>query len=146
LEQVEFPAAGSMLGVVVAERLHQARNVWLATVRSDGRPHVAPVWFVYVEDRFWIGTGLTSVRVRNLCSNPLASVCLEQGDEPVVAEGTVLIHEAARPSTVVEAFRTKYDWDITIETDNDIGQVTLLEFRPHRWLFGLTLPTVNDDR
>ena len=144
--QVESPAVRSMLGVVVVERLHEARNVWLATVRSDGRPHVAPVWFVYVEDRIWIGTGLTSVRVRNLRSNPAASACLEQGDEPLVAEGTVLIHESARPATVVHAFRTKYDWDITIEIDNDVGQVTLLEFRPHRWLFGLTLPTVNVDR
>ena len=51
-----------------------------------------------------------------------------------------------RPATVVEAFRTKYNWDITIEIDNDVGQVTLLEFRPHRWLFALTLPTVNEDR
>jgi hypothetical protein len=146
LGQAKSAAVRSMLGVVVVERLHEARNVWLATVRSDGRPHVAPVWFVYVEDRIWIGTGLTSVRVRNLRSNPAASACLEQGDEPVVAEGTVSIHEIARPALVVEAFRSKYDWDVTIEVDNDIGQVALLEFRPHRWLFGLTLPTVNEHR
>jgi PPOX class probable F420-dependent enzyme len=131
--------------IVVVERLHEARNVWLATVRPDGRPHIAPLWFVYVDDRIWIGTGLTSVRVRNLRSNPTASACLEEGDEPVVAEGTVVIHETARPAAVVEAFRTKYNWDITIETDNDVGQVTLLEFRPHRWLYGLTLPTVKED-
>ncbi|MDQ1597323.1 MAG: hypothetical protein QOI70_747, partial [Microbacteriaceae bacterium] len=30
--------------------------------------------------------------------------------------------------------------------DKDLGQVALLEFRPHRWLFGLTLPTLNEDR
>ncbi len=146
LRQVESPTVRSVLRVVVVERLHEARNVWLTTVRSDGRPHVAPVWFVYVDDRIWIGTGLTSVRVRNLRTNPAASACLEQGDEPVVAEGTVVIHEAARPATVVDAFRTKYDWDITIAIDKDVGQVTLLEFRPHRWLFGITLPTVNEDR
>ena len=98
-----------MLDVVAVERLHDARNVWLATVRSERPSHVAPVWFVYVEDRIWIGTGLTSVRVRNIRSNPAASACLEQGDEPVVAEGTALdVYEAARPVAVVEAFRTKY--------------------------------------
>ena len=79
---VESPAVPRTLGVVVVKRLHEARNVWLATVRSDGRPHVAQLWFVYVEDRIWIGTGLTSVRVRNLRSNPAASACLEPGDEP----------------------------------------------------------------
>ena len=64
----------------------------------------------------------------------------------MVAEGTVIIHEAihetGQPVTVVEAFRTKYDWDITVEVDDDLGRLALLEFRPHRWLFGLQLPTV----
>lgn len=112
----------------------------MATVRSDGRPHIAPVWFVYVDDRLWIGTGRSSVRVRNLRAQDSASICLEGGDEPVVAEGSVLIHETFRPAAVVEAFASKYDWDITAAEDEDVGQVTLLEFRPRRWLYGLDLP------
>jgi PPOX class probable F420-dependent enzyme len=124
------------------ERLVESRNVWLVTVRPDGRPHVAPVWFVYVESRIWIATGRASAKVRNLRSNPAASACLEEGDAPVVAEGTVLIHEAERPVTVVAAFRAKYGWDVSIEVDDDVGQVTLLEFRPHRWLFGPDLPAL----
>lgn len=127
---------------VSAERLLEERNLWLATVRPDGRPHVAPVWFVHVEDRIWIGTGLGSVRVRNLRQNAAASACLEDGDAPVVAEGSVVIHEQQRPAAVVDAFRAKYDWDVTVDVDDDVGRVVLLEFRPHRWLFGLDLPTV----
>jgi F420H(2)-dependent biliverdin reductase len=131
---------------MVDGRLNEARNVWLATARPDGRPHLAPVWFVVVDDRLWMCTGLDSVRVRNLRANPSASACLEPGDEPVVAEGTVAIHvaihETGQPAAVIEAFRTKYDWDITVEVDNDLGRLALLEFRPHRWLFGLELPTV----
>jgi PPOX class probable F420-dependent enzyme len=128
-----------------ADRLHEERNVWLVTVRPDGRPHVAPVWFAYVDDRLWIGSGLDAVRVRNLRRNPAASACLERGDQPVVAEGTVVIHETERPAPVVDAFRTKYQWDVTIEVDPDIGRLALLEFRPHRWLYGSTLPTVAPD-
>lgn len=64
----------------------------------------------------------------------------------MVAEGTVAIleaiHETGHPAPVIDAFRTKYDWDITVEVDNDLGRLALLEFRPHRWLFGLQLPTV----
>lgn len=127
------------------ERLATARNVWLATVRHDGRPHVAPVWFVYVGDRIWIGTGLSSVRVRNLRHSPAASVALEDGDEPVVAEGTVTLHDVDRPAQVVDAFLAKYGWDVTVDVDDDIGELTLLEFRPQRWLFGLSLPTVPTD-
>lgn len=118
----------------------------MATVRADGRPHVAPVWFVYVDNRIWIGTGLTSVRVRNLRSQSAASICLEDGDEPVVADGTVAIHETLRPGAVVQAFSAKYGWDITVAYDEDIGQLTLLEFSPHRWLFGLELPIIERDR
>jgi hypothetical protein len=127
---------------VSLERLESSRNVWVSTVRPNGRPHVAPVWFVYVDDRIWIGTGRSSVRVRNLGDNPAASVALEDGDAPVVAEGTVVLHDVERPGTVVDAFRSKYSWDITIEVDDDVGELILLEFRPHRWLFGLSLPTV----
>lgn len=112
-------------------------------MRPGGRPHVAPVWFTYVDERIWIGTGLDSVRIRNLRHNPAASASLEHGDEPVVAEGVVTIHETDRPAAVVDAFRAKYGWDITVEVDNDIGQLALLEFHPHRWLYGLTLPTMN---
>lgn len=127
------------------QRLHRARNVWLATVRADGRPHVAPVWFAYTQERMWIGTGRGSVRVANLSASPLASAALEEGDDPVVAEGTVVIHDGARPPAVVDAFDAKYGWDITVEVDADVGQLVLLEFRPHRWLFGLPLPTIARD-
>lgn len=46
---------------------------------------------------------------------------------------------------MVEAFLAKYGWDVTVDVDDDIGELTLLEFRPHRWLFGLSLPTVPTD-
>ncbi|MFP5321808.1 MAG: pyridoxamine 5'-phosphate oxidase family protein [Acidimicrobiia bacterium] len=127
---------------MVLERLRDERNLWLATTRADGRPHLAPVWFTYVDDRLWIGTGAGSVRVRNLRQRPTASASLEGGDEPVVAEATAVIHDRVRPPAVVAAFREKYGWDILVETDDDIGAVVLLELRPHRWLFGVDLPIV----
>ncbi len=126
-------------------RLANERNIWLATVRPDGRPHLAPVWFVHVDDRIWIGTGRGSVRVRNLRSNPAASASLEGGDAPLVAEGTVTIHERTRPDPVVAAFQAKYGWDVTVDVDADVGEVVLLELRPHRWLFAAALPTVPAD-
>jgi hypothetical protein len=60
----------------------------------------------------------------------------------VIAEGTVLLHEVERPAPVADAFRSKYSWDVTVAVDDDIGALVLLEFRPRRWLFGLSLPTV----
>jgi PPOX class probable F420-dependent enzyme len=121
---------------LVDDRLRTERNLWLATVRDDGRPHIAPVWFVFVRSRFWIGTGRDSVKTRNAERNPCASVALEDGDQPIVAEGVVTVHVEVRPTDVVEAFRSKYDWDITVAEDPDIGTIVLWEIEPTRWLFG----------
>ena len=98
-----------MTGVRALDRLHAERNIWLATVRPDGCPHVAPVWFVYVDERIWVGTGLDSVRVRNLRSNPAASATLEDGDSPVVAEGTVDQLEQSRNDDVYRFFHRVAD-------------------------------------
>lgn len=119
-----------------AERLATDRNLWLATVRPDGRPHLVPVWFTWVGGSFWVGTGARSVKVRNLAAEARATVSLEDGGAPVVAE--VVSGEVPRPfpAQVVDAFTAKYGWDITVDEDEDIGQVVLLRLEPVRWLFG----------
>ena len=128
-----------------SSRLHTERNVWMATVRPDGRPHLAPVWFVYVDDRLWIGTGTGSVRTANLRHDARAAISLEDGNRPLVAEGTVRLHPTERPADVVAAFEAKYGWDITISEDDDVGEVILLELRPHKWLFDRTMPVLPPD-
>lgn len=119
-----------------AERLATERNLWLASVRPDGRPHLVPVWFAWVEGAFWIGTGARSAKARNLANEPRAAVALEDGGAPVAAE--VVATEVPRPFpvAVVDAFAAKYSWDITVEEDDDIGEVLLLQLDPVRWLLG----------
>ena len=66
-------------------RLERARTYWVATVRPDGRPHVVPVWGVWLDRRFYFGGG--GVKARNLAGNPAVVVHLESGDEVVIVEG-----------------------------------------------------------
>jgi PPOX class probable F420-dependent enzyme len=64
----------------------------LATVRADGRPHVAPVWYVMEGDTIVFNTGESTVKGRNLRRDPRASICVDDERPPfsfVVAEGTV---------------------------------------------------------
>lgn len=117
------------------DRLAAERNIWLATTRPDGRPQLTPVWFVYADERFWVGTGLQSVKTRNVLANPAVSVALEDGNQPVVAEGRAVVHEDLRPPAIVDAFAAKYGWDITIPEDEDVGTVVLLEIEIVKWLF-----------
>ncbi|MBI3966464.1 MAG: pyridoxamine 5'-phosphate oxidase family protein [Chloroflexi bacterium] len=72
----------------VSEQMTTSRNYWIATTRPDGRPHVAPVWGVWVDDAFYFGTGRTSRKARNLAANPALVVHLESGDDTVILEGT----------------------------------------------------------
>ena len=64
------------------------KNVWLATVRPDGRPHLVPIWFVVAEGGQWyVCTAPGSVKARNLHRNPKVALALEDGSNPYVIEG-----------------------------------------------------------
>ncbi|QYG91722.1 pyridoxamine 5'-phosphate oxidase [Iamia sp. SCSIO 61187] len=114
-------------------RLAHERNLWLSTVRPDGRAHLAPVWFVFVADRLWVVTGRSSVRVANLRANPAAAASLEDADRPLVATGRVTVHDHVRPGPLVDAFAVKYGWDVTVEVDDDLGELVLLEMEVSTW-------------
>lgn len=103
-----------------ASRLDDARNVWLATVRPDGRPHLVPIWFVADGDRWYICTAPGSVKARNLHANPRVALALEDGDQPYIVEGQAQ-PVAQPPAEIIGRFKAKYDWDIT--TDPHYSQV-----------------------
>jgi len=70
-----------------------ARTGKLATVRSDGRPHVAPVWYEVDDDgSILFNTGEGTVKGRNLLRQGVASICVDDERPPfsfVVIEGSV---------------------------------------------------------
>lgn len=118
----------------VLNRLATEPNVWLSTVRPDGSPHTTPVWFVHLRDRWWVGTDSGTVKVRNTARNPHVSLALEDGRYPVVAEGEVAgLARPPFPRDVVEAFRAKYDWDVTA-VHRAGNHRLLMEIRVRRWL------------
>ncbi|MFI5532903.1 pyridoxamine 5'-phosphate oxidase family protein [Kitasatospora sp. NPDC051853] len=122
----------------VVERLAVERNAWLCTVRADGTPHVTPIWFVYRDGVWWIGSDARSVKVRNVLHRPSVSLALEGGNAPVVAEGEVTVRqEGDFPPGIVEAFAAKYAWDVSAPYRPDSARV-LLEVPVRRWLLAGT--------
>ena len=75
----------------VAARLTDAHHYWLATVRPDGRPHVVPLDGLWIDDVWYFGGRPTTVKHRNLLSNPNAALHLEDGEAAVIVEGTCAI-------------------------------------------------------
>jgi F420H(2)-dependent biliverdin reductase len=123
----------SRLDQSVAERLEREPLAWLCTLRQDGSPHLTPVWFVFHESALWICSAEKNRKVRNVRLDPRVSVALEGGRAPVVAEGRVTLRPDDFSSEVIERFRKKYDWDITVPNERD-GPRVLMEIPVVRWL------------
>ena len=70
--------------------LEGTRTATVATVRADGRPHVAPVWFVLDGDDIIFNTGADSVKGKTLRRDPRVSLAVDDATPPysfVVVEG-----------------------------------------------------------
>jgi PPOX class probable F420-dependent enzyme len=68
----------------------------LATVRKDGRPHAAPIWFTLDGDDVLFTTGADTVKGRNLRRTGQATLVVDEPVAPyhfVTIDGTVEISE-----------------------------------------------------
>src|SRR5579883_2280216 len=52
------------------------RTHWLVTVRPDGRPHVRPVWAIWVSGAFYFTTGATTRKGKNLARNAQCAIAV----------------------------------------------------------------------
>jgi PPOX class probable F420-dependent enzyme len=76
--------------------LHSTRTGKIATVRSDGRPHVVPIWFVLDGDTIVFSTDRDSVKGKNLRREGRATLCVDDENPPysfITVEGTVTTSE-----------------------------------------------------
>lgn len=116
------------------DRLCGERTAWLCTLRNDGSPHVTPVWFVYLDDHFWISSGERNVKVGNVINEPRVSLALGDGDDPYVAEGRAVVHRDSLREDVLREIAIKYDgWDAAVEIEPYGGRV-LIQVPVDRWL------------
>ena len=112
------------------ERLAQERNIWISTVRPDGRPHIVPVWFVSVDKRIYVCIEPQSVKGRNLAANHTSPWRSRTAIIQLFAKVRGGFFERPWPEPVVGAFRDKYDWSISSEQQ----YTALFEITPRKWL------------
>ncbi|MFB0630832.1 PPOX class F420-dependent oxidoreductase [Streptomyces sp. AB3(2024)] len=75
---------------------HSTRTGKLSTVREDGSPHIAPIWFVLDGDAFVFNTGKSTVKGRNLARDGRVALCVDDDRPPfsyVVLQGRAEISE-----------------------------------------------------
>jgi nitroimidazol reductase NimA-like FMN-containing flavoprotein (pyridoxamine 5'-phosphate oxidase superfamily) len=121
-----WPPSNAMDASALARFLSSKLYAVLATTRSDGRPHLAPVGFFVSAGALWFAT-VAGARLRNLERTPYASVVVMEGEGDdhlaVLAEGPVTLHSPASRLHDLweERFGTRPDW-----------AATFIEMRPER--------------
>jgi nitroimidazol reductase NimA-like FMN-containing flavoprotein (pyridoxamine 5'-phosphate oxidase superfamily) len=103
----------------VARKMMNCRTFWLATIHAglhagQGRPHVMPVWGVWLDDAFFFSTGRKSRKGQNLAANPACTITNDDGEEAVVVEGLatqVQVEDAAALERIATAYQKKYKMD-----------------------------------
>jgi len=105
------------------ERLEKGRTYWLATTHPEGRPHVMPVWGIWLDNAFYFSTGDESRKAKNLAANSQCSVAteidFERGQkkaeikDSVILEGTaVRVTHKPTIQKFSKIYEKKYAWDM----------------------------------
>jgi len=83
-------------------------SIWLATMRPDGRPHVAGVGAVWEGGKFYVVSGAGTRKSRNLAANPNCVIALSLPDIDVVLEGTAaIVRDESTLSRLAERYRAE---------------------------------------
>jgi PPOX class probable F420-dependent enzyme len=128
-------ASADKIEVFLAER----RNVIVAGIRRDGRPHLSPNWFCWDGGRFYVSTTRSRVKYAIFRRDPRAQLLIDDptGFRAVLVPATVEIGEdIAAELPRFRAIREKYG--MTVPGDEEHlralaaeGRV-LLAFTPDR--------------
>src|SRR5689334_3032743 len=109
----------------VDDWLVAARSYWLCTTRPNGRPHVKPVWGVWLDEMLLFSTSPGSVTARNLAAGSPLVVHLESGDRVAIFEGSPEpVHDSALLERFAQAYESKYNWRMDV-SDPDTPVISL---------------------
>lgn len=101
----------------VSRQMNRCHTFWLATIYADSqtvvpRPHVMPVWGVWLDDAFFFSTGRKSRKGRNLEANSACTVTNDDGKQAVIVEGMANeVTDKALLDRMASAYKEKYKMD-----------------------------------
>ncbi|MCA9927524.1 MAG: pyridoxamine 5'-phosphate oxidase family protein [Anaerolineales bacterium] len=110
-------------------RLGREMTIWVATVRRNGRPHLVPVWFIWLEGKLYIATGSETQKFANLNHNQNVSLALPDTNSTLIIEGEAQIADRQTVDIIADYFYHKYEWDFRYD---DSALWRLIEITPHK--------------
>jgi PPOX class probable F420-dependent enzyme len=121
------------------QRLHHETIAWLTTVRRDGTPQPAPVWFLWDGESFLIYSQPEARKVRNIRENPQVAINFntdEEGGKVAVFWGKAELEVDVPPADQVKAYLEKYRQgiaDIGMTPESMAGEYSLaIRIKPER--------------
>src|SRR5579862_5833123 len=100
--------------------LAEPRNVVVAGIRRDGRPHLSPNWFYWDGERFYVSTTRSRVKYAIFRRDPRAQLAIDDstGFAALLVPATVEIHEdIANHLLIFRAIREKHK--VPVPTDEE---------------------------
>src|SRR5574338_946909 len=59
--------------------LRKQKILHLATIDSNGVPHLVPVWYKYIAKKLYIGTNTKTAKAKNIIKNKNVCFCVDVG-------------------------------------------------------------------
>ncbi len=115
----------------IEARLGRELTIWMATVRGDGRPHLIPIWFVWLDDKIYIATGEETQKFANMRYNQNVALSLSDTGNVVLIEGEAHVSDRATVDVLAEYFYHKYEWDFRYD---ETASWRLIEITPRKIL------------
>ncbi len=113
------------------------------TLRADGSPHAAPVWYEFADGRFHVFTPATSVKLRNLGRDSRMTLSIASPDQPysyVVASGRAeimsgdIIGRAVSIASRYEGLAGGVQYIETLQTRFSVSVVAMAPIRMVGWV------------
>ena len=130
-------AGSGLLSWAWAEtKLLSSHDYWLGSSSPDGRPHLMPVWGIWMKDGLWFSSSAGSRKARNLLADGRCTAATDDALNPVVIEGVADLRGGADDrSAYLTAMNAKYSVDYGLDFLDGVANV-LFRVLPHT-AFGL---------
>jgi len=95
------------------EFLKSQKILRLATVDKKGIPHIVPVWYLYKNGNFYVGTNTSTKKAKNVRKDPKVSFCVDLGvHSPIIGVMGIgnakLILKKSHVSRIAEKILLRY--------------------------------------
>ena len=102
-------------------------------MRFDGRPHLVPLWFIWLDGKIYFATGSDSQKFVNMYHNQAVSLSLPDPSNVVIIEGEAHVADRGTVDILADYFYHKYEWDFRYDDSTTWRLIEVTPFKILVW-------------